>query len=68
MKTIINEYKKFALKGNVMDMAVGIVVGGAFATIASSLVDNIVAPVLGLLTRGVDLADFFLVLKSGSLG
>jgi large conductance mechanosensitive channel len=68
MKSIINEYKKFALKGNVLDMAIGIVVGGAFATIASSLVDNIIAPILGLLTSGVDLADLFIVLKGGETG
>ena len=66
MKKILNEYKKFAVKGNVLDMAVGIVVGGAFATIASSLVSNIVAPVIGLLTSGVDLADLFIVLKQGA--
>ncbi len=68
MKSILNEYKKFALKGNVLDMAVGIVVGGAFATIASSFVDNIFSPVLGLLTSDVDLADLFVVLKQGETG
>ncbi|ELT93429.1 hypothetical protein CAPTEDRAFT_109999 [Capitella teleta] len=68
MKRIISEYKKFALKGNVLDMAIGIVVGGAFATITSSLVSNVIAPVFGLLTSGVDLADLFLVLKEGSEG
>ena len=68
MKKIINEYKKFALKGNVLDMAVGIVVGGAFATIASSFVDNLVSPVLGLLMSGVDMADLFLVMKDGTTG
>ena len=47
-------------------MAVGIVVGGAFATIANSLVANIIAPVIGLMTSGVDLADLFMVLKEGS--
>lgn len=65
MKKIINEYKQFAVKGNVLDMAVGIVVGGAFATISSSLVANVVAPILGLFTSGVDLADLFIVLKDG---
>ncbi len=49
-------------------MAIGIVVGGAFATITSSLVSNVIAPVFGLLTSGVDLADLFLVLKEGSEG
>lgn len=68
MNTIVNEYKKFALKGNVLDMAVGIVVGGAFATITSSLVGNMISPILGLLTSGVDLADLFVVLKPGKEG
>ncbi|PPI83460.1 large conductance mechanosensitive channel protein MscL [Marinobacter maroccanus] len=65
MKKIIQEYKAFALKGNVLDMAVGIVVGGAFATIASSLVANVIAPILGMITSDVDLADLFIVLKEG---
>lgn len=65
MRKIINEYKQFAVKGNVLDMAIGIVVGGAFSTIASSLVANVIAPVLGLFTSGVDLADLFIVLKGG---
>lgn len=65
MKKIIQEYKSFAVKGNVLDMAVGIVVGGAFATIASSLVANVIAPILGVLTSGVDLADLFWVLQEG---
>lgn len=68
MNKVFQEYKAFALKGNVLDMAVGIVVGGAFATIASSLVTNVVAPLLGLFTSGVDMADLFLVLKEGASG
>ncbi|CCQ10486.1 Large-conductance mechanosensitive channel [Pseudoalteromonas luteoviolacea B = ATCC 29581] len=68
MKKVLAEYKAFAVKGNVLDMAVGIVVGGAFATIATSLVANIIAPVIGLLTSGVDLADLFVVLKQGTVG
>ena len=65
MNKMFAEYKKFALKGNVLDMAVGIVVGGAFATIATSLVDNVLAPILGLLTSGVDLANLFIVSEGG---
>lgn len=68
MSKIIDEYKAFAVKGNMLDMAIGIVVGGAFATIASSLVANVIAPVLGVLTSGVDLADLFLVLREGTAG
>ena len=63
MKKVLYEYKQFALKGNVLDMAIGIVIGGAFATIASSLVANIFAPIVGLLTSGVDMAVLFIVLK-----
>ena len=68
MKKIFSEYKEFALKGNVLDMAIGIVIGGAFATIASSLVANIFAPIIGLLTSGADMADLFIVLKKGIIG
>lgn len=68
MKKLISEYKEFALKGNALDMAVGIVIGTAFATITNSFVANIVAPIIGLLTSGVDTADLFLVLKEGSIG
>ena len=49
-------------------MAIGIVVGGAFATIATSLVTNVIAPVFGLFTSGVDMADLFIVLKDGAQG
>lgn len=66
MKKIFKEYKQFAVKGNVLDMAVGIVVGGAFATLATSLVANVIAPLLGLFTSGVDLADLFIVLREGT--
>ena len=68
MNKILEEYKEFALKGNVLDMAIGIVIGGAFATIATSLVTNIIAPIIGLLSSGVDTADLFLVLKEGRNG
>jgi len=68
MNKIFQEYKAFVLKGNVLDMAIGIVVGGAFATIASSLVANIIAPTFGALTSGVDMADLFIVLKEGVKG
>lgn len=68
MNRMFKEYRAFALKGNVLDMAVGIVVGGAFATIASSLVTNVIAPLLGLFTSGMDMADLFVVLKEGVNG
>jgi len=52
----IKEFKEFALKGNVMDMAVGVIIGGAFGKIVTSLVDDVLMPAIGLLTGGVDLS------------
>ena len=52
MRKFISEFKEFAMKGNVMDMAVGIIIGSAFTGIVTSLVDNILSPVIGLLTKG----------------
>ena len=60
-----NEFKTFAVKGNVIDLAVGLVLGAAFATIVSSLVDGIVMPLVGLLIGGVDFTNIFSVLKEG---
>ena len=48
------DFKKFAMRGNVMDMAVGVIIGGAFGKIVSSLVDNVLMPIIGVLTGGVD--------------
>lgn len=62
---MLQEFKEFALKGNVLDMAVGIVIGAAFGTIVKSLVDHVLMPPLGLVLGGVDFADFFVVLKAG---
>ena len=53
----IKEFKEFAMKGNVMDMAVGVIVGGAFGKIVSSLVDDVLMPAIGLLTGGIDLSS-----------
>jgi large conductance mechanosensitive channel len=58
-----NEFKKFALKGNVLDLAVGVVIGAAFGKIVSSLVDDIIMPLIGLLMGGVDFTD--LMVKVG---
>ena len=63
---MFQEFKKFAMRGNVVDMAVGVVIGGAFGAIARSLVDDVITPPLGLLLGGVDLSNFFLVLKDGT--
>src|SRR6185295_6895964 len=50
----VQEFKKFALRGNVMDMAVGIIIGGAFGTVVKSLVDDVIMPPIGMLTSGID--------------
>jgi large conductance mechanosensitive channel len=60
------EFKEFALRGNVIDMAVGIIIGAAFGTIAKSLVDNIIMPPIGLLLGNVDFSNMFLVIKQGA--
>ena len=52
----IKEFKEFAMKGNVMDMAVGVIIGGAFGKIVTSLVDDVLMPFIGMLTGGVDLS------------
>ncbi len=59
---VLNEFKKFALKGNVVDLAVGIIIGAAFNSIVRSLVDDIVMPPLGFLIGEVDFQDFFITL------
>ena len=53
----IKEFKEFAMRGNVMDMAVGVIMGGAFGKIVSSLVDDVLMPVIGMLTGGIDLTN-----------
>lgn len=63
---MLEEFKKFAVKGNVVDMAVGIIIGGAFGTIAKSLVDDVLMPPIGLLLGGVDFADLFVVIQEGT--
>jgi len=63
---LVKEFKEFAVKGNVVDMAVGIIIGGAFGTIVKSLVDDIIMPPIGLLLNNVDFKDLFLVLRSGA--
>ena len=59
---MLKEFKEFALKGNVLDMAVGIIIGAAFGAIVSSLVDDVVMPPIGLLIGGVDFSQLFVVL------
>ena len=61
----IKEFKEFAMKGNVMDMAVGVIIGGAFGKIVSSLVDDVLMPIIGKLTGGVSFVDMFVTLGDG---
>ncbi|GLX67414.1 large conductance mechanosensitive channel protein MscL [Paenibacillus glycanilyticus] len=64
MKKIIHEFKEFAIKGNVIDLAVGVIIGGAFGKIVTSLVNDIIMPPIGRLLGGVDFKDLFINLGS----
>lgn len=61
--SFIQDFKAFALKGNVVDMAFGVIIGGAFGKIVTSIVNNIIMPPIGVLTGGMDFTDLKLVLK-----
>ena len=63
---MLKEFKEFALRGNVIDMAVGIIIGAAFGTIVKSLVDDVIMSPIGLLMGGADFANLFVLLKAGS--
>jgi large conductance mechanosensitive channel len=63
---VLQEFKEFALRGNVVDMAVGIIIGAAFSTIVQSLVDDIIMPPLGVVTGGVDFSNMFVSLDGKS--
>jgi len=60
---MLQEFKEFALRGNVVDMAVGIIIGAAFSTIVKSLVDDIIMPPIGVVTGGVDFSNMFINLS-----
>ncbi|MDP2359692.1 MAG: large conductance mechanosensitive channel protein MscL [bacterium] len=62
---MLKEFREFAMRGNVVDMAVGIIIGGAFGTIVKSLVSDVIMPPIGLLLGGVDFSNIFLTLKDG---
>ena len=62
---MLKEFKEFAMKGNVLDMAVGIIIGAAFGVIITSLVNDVIMPPIGLLLGNVDFANIFAVLKEG---
>ncbi len=61
--SFIKDFKEFALKGNVVDMAVGVIIGGAFGKIVTSVVNNIIMPPIGVLTGGVDFTELKLIIK-----
>lgn len=63
---MLKDFRDFAVRGNVVDMAVGIIIGAAFGTIVKSLVDDIIMPPIGLLLGNVDFANLFFVLKEGA--
>ena len=63
---MFKEFKEFAMRGNVVDMAVGIIIGAAFGTIVKSLVDDVIMPPIGLLLGSVDFSDLFVTLKEGA--
>ena len=64
---MLKDFKEFAMKGNVIDMAVGIIIGVAFGTIIKSLVDDILMPPIGLLLGNVDFSNIFMVIKEGKV-
>lgn len=63
---LVKEFKKFAMRGNVVDMGVGIIIGAAFGTVVKSLVDDVIMPPLGLVLGNVDFSNLFLPLDGGS--
>jgi large conductance mechanosensitive channel len=64
---MLKEFKEFAMRGNVVDMAVGIIIGAAFGTIVNSLVQDVIMPPIGLLLGNFDFSNLFLVLKDGKV-
>ncbi|WP_294984962.1 large conductance mechanosensitive channel protein MscL [uncultured Fenollaria sp.] len=62
---MLKEFKEFISKGSVMDLAVGVIIGGAFSKIVSSLVDDIIMPLIGLLLGGADISNYFVTLDGG---
>ena len=68
MKKFFEEFKTFAMRGNVIDMAVGVVIGGAFGKITTSIVNDIIMPFISILTGGINFSDWKIVLKEAVLG
>ena len=67
MKKFFEEFKAFAMRGNVVDLAVGVVIGGAFGKITSSLVNDIIMPVISMITGGIDFSEWKWVLKEATV-
>lgn len=67
MSKFIDEFKAFAMRGNVMDMAVGVIIGGAFGKIVSSLVDDVLMPIIGTLTGGIDFSGLSVEIGEASI-
>ena len=67
MKKFFHEFKEFAMRGNVLDMAIGVVIGAAFGKITTSLVNDIIMPLIGLITGGIDLTQWNIVLNKTCL-
>jgi len=65
---IIQEFKEFAVKGNVMDLAIGVIIGGAFGKIVDSVVNDLIMPIIGRVTGGLDFSNYFLALKEVPAG
>ena len=65
MKSLFQDFKDFVMKGNVIDLAIGVIIGSAFGAVITSVVDNLLMPPLGLLLGGADFKDLFVVLKQG---
>jgi large conductance mechanosensitive channel len=63
---MIKDFKAFIMRGNVVDLAVGVIIGAAFGSIVKSLVDDVMMPVLGLLTGGIDFSNMYVLLKAGA--
>lgn len=67
MKKFFNEFKTFAMRGNVLDMAIGVVIGAAFGKITTSIVNDIIMPLIGLITGGIDLTQWNILLNSAAV-
>lgn len=64
---MLKEFREFAVKGNMIDLAIGVVLGAAFSSVVNSIVSDLFNPVLGLITNGLDLSNSFVVLRAGSV-